>query len=268
MSSSSVTAIQELPAVDDHLVAEDSGWEIDDGEIVLVSPAQEPHAERHAKLAALLEAHAAPEFKVAVDMLTRTSLTSDRAPDASVYPRARDPRTGGRQLEHLAFEVVSTETLGHAGRKAASLARRGVRRVFAIDVEDGRVLEWRGRRGWGALDLEGAIVDAALALPLPVRALLRDAEANDAVGRALVARRHPAIEAARHESEARGEARGEVRGMVLAILRVLAARAIELSAEEQAQILGERDPARLERWLERVATCASAAELLAAAHEP
>lgn len=264
MSSSSVTAIQELPAVDDHLVAEDSGWEIDDGEIVLVSPAQEPHAERHAKLAALLEAHAAPEFKVAVDMLTRTSLTSDRAPDASVYPRARDPRTGGRQLEHLAFEVVSTETLRHAGRKAASLAGRGVRRVFAIDVEDGRVLEWRGRRGWSALDLEGTIVDAALALPLPIRALLRDAEADEAVGRALVARRHPAIEAARHESEARGEARG----MALSILRVLAARAIELSAEEQAQILGERDPARLERWLERVAICASAAELLAVTRAP
>ena len=268
MSSPSRDASVELPAVDEHIVVPDCGYEIDDGEIVLVPPSLEPHAERHSKLAALLEAHAALELKVAVDMLTRTSVTSDRAPDASVYPRARDPRTGGRQLEHLAFEVVSTESLGHAGRKAASLADRGVRRVFAIDLKEVCVLEWAHDRGqWDPLDGDASISDPALVTPLPVRALLRDAEADYAVGRALVIKRNPAIEEARQESKAEGKsegiAEGRVHGLAEAVLAVLASRALALAPHEREQILGERDLARVERWLARVATCESAAELLA-----
>src|SRR5689334_1479355 len=112
MSSLSSNASTELPAIDDHVVVPESGYELDDGKLVLVSPALEPHADRHSKLAALLEAHVADDFNVAVDMLTRTSQTNDRAPDASVYPCERDPRTGGRQLEHLAFELASSESLG------------------------------------------------------------------------------------------------------------------------------------------------------------
>jgi hypothetical protein len=74
-------------------------------------------------------------------------------PDVSVYPDAPDPRTGGRQLEQLAFELASTQSLGHAGRKAAKLAGRGVRRVFAIDVERSRALEWSAALGaWRELD--------------------------------------------------------------------------------------------------------------------
>lgn len=102
--------------------------------VVYVSPADPPHSRRHAKLSALLETHAFPEFVVGCDQLARTSKVDDVAPDVSVYPDAPDPRTGGRQLEQLAFEVVSTESLGHAGRKAAKLAARGVRRVFALHI--------------------------------------------------------------------------------------------------------------------------------------
>jgi Uma2 family endonuclease len=123
----------ELPAVDDNLLADDAPYEIYDGELVAVAPALEPHGSRHSKVAALLEAHAGPAFKVACELLIRTSHDSNFAPDASVFPRARDPETGGRQLEHLAFEVAVTESLGHAGRKAAKLTARGVRRVFAIE---------------------------------------------------------------------------------------------------------------------------------------
>lgn len=264
MSSPSSSAIIELPAVDEHLVVPDRGYEIDDGEIVLVPPSLEPHANRHSKLSALLEAHKAAAFDVASDMLTRTSAISDRAPDASVYPRARDPRTGGRQLEHLAFEVVSTESLGHAGKKAASLAGRGVRRVLAIDLEAACVLEWaHERRAWIRLEAGASISDPALAVPLPVRALLDVAEADYAVGRALVIKRNPAIEEARQASLAEGLAEGRADGLAEALLTVLAARALGVSAAAQAQILGERDPARLKRWLARAATCESAAELLA-----
>lgn len=56
MSSPSDHAIIELPAVDEHLVPPDSRYEIDDGKLVPVSPALEPHANRNSKVAALLEA--------------------------------------------------------------------------------------------------------------------------------------------------------------------------------------------------------------------
>lgn len=263
MSSPGSSARIELPPIDEHIVPPELGYEMDDGELVRVPPALEPHANRHSKLAALLEAHKALEFDAAVDMLTRTSLSNDVAPDASVYPRARDPRTGGRQLEHLAFEVVSTETLGHAARKAGKLAGRGVRRVFAIDVERARAFEWsRELETWRVLEGDASISDPALAVPLPVKALVDAMDADEAVGRALLARRNPVIEEAMQE--ARAEGRAELaEDLARAILAMFGVRAIELSSEERERILGERDPARLRRWLERAATCASAAELLA-----
>lgn len=78
---------------------------------------------------------------------------NDFAPDVSVFPRGRDPETGGRHLEHMAFEVVSSQTMTFVGRRAAKLARRGVRRVFAIQTKRDRALEWsRKRRRWEPLD--------------------------------------------------------------------------------------------------------------------
>src|SRR5262245_16479747 len=114
MSSFDAThATPDLPPVDERLVTPETPYEILDGVLVYVPPADPPHAMRQAKLAALVEAHAASDFVVAVEMLTRTSKTNDFAPDVSVFPAARDPVTGRRQLEHLAFEVASTESLGH-----------------------------------------------------------------------------------------------------------------------------------------------------------
>src|SRR5580693_1472800 len=146
-----------LPAVDERLVMPETRYESIDGEIVYVCPSDEPHGTYHSKLAALLEAHVIGDYNVAVDMLTRTSKKNDMAPDASVFPAARDPRTGGRRLEELAFEVVSTETLGHAAKKARALTARGVRRVLAVDIEHKRVLAWSsGTDGWEMLAADGA----------------------------------------------------------------------------------------------------------------
>ena len=151
---------RELPPIDERLIAPGSRYEIYDGELAYVAPALPPHATRHSKLSALVETHAHPDFEVASDLLTRTSETSDVAPDVSVYPDAEDPLTGGRQLEHLAFEIVSTERLSRASRKAGMLADRGVRRVFAIDIEHERALEWsRSTRDWEELDPTGRIED-------------------------------------------------------------------------------------------------------------
>src|SRR5215470_13621320 len=96
---------RELPPVDEHVVPSEARLEMLDGELVHVPPSLEPHADRHSKMSALVELHVRPAFNVASDMLTRTSKIDNYAPDVSVYPRARDPETGGRQIEHLAFEV-------------------------------------------------------------------------------------------------------------------------------------------------------------------
>jgi hypothetical protein len=141
------------------------------------------------------------------------SKTNDFAPDVSVYPKARDPRTGGRQLEHLAFEVVSTESLSHAGRKAAKLIARGVRRVFAINIERARALEWsQSLETWSVLDSSSHIEDATLALPLPISALLSAAEADGPMARALIAKKTPEIEEAIDKGRQEGFTEGKQEG--------------------------------------------------------
>jgi hypothetical protein len=258
----------ELPPIDERLVAPGSRYEIYDGELAYVSPADPPHGTRHAKLSALVEAHAAADFEVGCDLLTRTSETSDVAPDVSIYPDADDPVTGGRQLEHLAFEVVSKQRLSRASRKAAKLVERGVRRVFAIDVEHERALEWSAsRQDWIELDPGGEIVDPALAAPLPIAAMLSSATADDAMARALIVKRNPEIEAVRAEERTEGKqqglAEGVLRGKAEALLVLLASRGVAIPRADRDRILGEMDPERLDRWIARATRCTDIAELFA-----
>jgi Uma2 family endonuclease len=240
---------------DERLVVPDQGYELVAGQVVAVSPAKEPHARRHAKLAALLEAYAAEGYAVAADMLTRASPNEDFAPDASVYPAARDPKTGGRGLEELAFEVVSAESLAHAGLKAASLTRRGVRRVFAIDVQRERGLEWsRITNAWEILADDAVIDDRALVLPLPVTELVSAGRGSVAMARALVASNNEVIVAVRDE--------GRVDGLAEAIIAVLEGRGLTPTDEQHARLSEIRDIADLRRLLGRAGTCQSIAELL------
>ena len=277
MSSVVSPAASKLPDIEDRLVEPETRHEMVDGELVYVSPADRPHARRHAKVIALLEAHALSEFAIGCDQLTRTSEIDDAAPDVSVYLDADDPVTGGRQLEQLAFEVVSTESLGHAASKAAKLTARGVRRVFAIDIERSRALEWSAELGtWRRLDAAGQIEDAVLELPLPIEAMLHAARADDEIARALVARHNPVIEAVRAEDRAAAKAegvqegflRGKTEGKAEAVLLVLAARKVAVGDAERERILSEQDPVQLDRWLAEAAICEKVAELFTTASRP
>ena len=147
MARARTSAEPEWPDIDDRLVMPDSGIEILDGKVLSVPGADPPHAASHAQLAYLLRAHVADGFVATVEMLTRTSAVSDFAPDASVYPEGPDPRTGGRRLEILAFEVVSKQRLSVPTKKARELSRRGVARVFALVLSRQRALEWDRRLG-------------------------------------------------------------------------------------------------------------------------
>jgi hypothetical protein len=207
----------------------------------------------------------------------------DFAPDVSVYPADPHPQTGRRQLDELSFEVVSTQRMSLAEKKAAKLAARGVRRVFAIDVEHDRALEWLPEpNSWRVLDIRSYIEDPVLEAPLPVAALVSEAKADDDVARALVIRRNPVIEDVRKherasarsdglaqgfaeghaEGRAEGRAEGVLQGQSNMLLAILHARGLAVGPAERARIVAERDPARLERWVVRAGTCASVRELL------
>jgi Uma2 family endonuclease len=242
--------------VDERLVMPETRFEILDGKVAHVAPADEPHGTLHARLAGLLETHVVPAYQCAVDMLTRTSTRNDMAPDASVFARARDPQTGGRMLEELAFEVVSTESLAHAAHKARKLSARGVRRVFAVNVERQRVLEWsRATDAWEILPDDGTISDATLLLPLPVQAMVAAAGADEAMARAVLARKHPVIEEALDAKR--------IQGRIEALLDLLAERGIAVPPAAEARIRGEQDTATLRRWTARAAACGAVEELFA-----
>jgi Uma2 family endonuclease len=252
-----------MPAVDERLVMPESRFEIIDGRVQYVPPADEPHGTQHAKVSALLEAYAADGYEVACDMLTRTSVKGDMAPDASVFPAARDETTGGRRLEELAFEVVSTERLSHAAKKARALTARGVRRVFAIDVERRRALAWLQQTdSWEILASDSTIEDRALALPLPIRALVETARADNAVAAALIAKKNPVIEGALREGEARGEARGVLAGKIESLLAILSTRGIAVPKKARKRILAASKEKQVDAWLRRAVTATSVDEML------
>jgi Uma2 family endonuclease len=269
-----------LPDVDERLVMPETRFEVLDGKVEFVAPSDEPHGSRHSKISALLEAYAASGYDVASDMLTRTSAKNDLAPDASVFPSARDPGTGGRQLEELAFEVLSTERVGHAAKKARALTERGVRRVFAIDVERKRALVWSATTNtWQMLPLDSAIDDQALALPLPLRALVEAISCDDAVAQALLAKKNPVIATALARAERKGKAEGRragkvegrregeragaIKGAIKTLLAVLAARGLDVRKKHEKQIRSTADEAVLAAWIVRAVNCASVDELLA-----
>jgi Uma2 family endonuclease len=267
--------VVDLPDLDDRLVEPETRYEMLDGELVYVPPADDPHASREAQICTLVTAHVAPGFIVAVDLLTRTSRVDDIAPDVNVYP-PHDPVTGRRQLQQMVFEVVSTRSMGNAKRKAAKLAARGVRRVFAVDVERSRALEWSAELGaWSVLDPAGHISDPVLAVPLPIGPLIQSVTTDDLVVRALRAKGNAVIEAIREEGQTEGRAEGKAqgraeglaegwaKGMAEAVVALLGSRGVPLVSAERERILAERDPVRLERWIARAARCASADELLA-----
>ncbi|MCU0686372.1 MAG: Uma2 family endonuclease [Polyangiaceae bacterium] len=149
-----------LPAVDERLAPPETRLEYLDGIELFAAPADPPHALAHGDLAFVLRAHTAPGYRFAVDMLTRTDEASDFAPDASIFLDEPDPRTGGRRLEDLAFEVSHKQALAVPTKKARELARRGVRRVFCLLVGKKSVLEWsRETDAWRPLTRDSLIID-------------------------------------------------------------------------------------------------------------
>jgi flagellar biosynthesis/type III secretory pathway protein FliH len=148
--------------------------------------------------------------------------------------------------------------------RAEDLTARGVRRVIAIFVQKGEVCEWSLKGGtWRKLDPEATFSDPTLARPLRVRELLDAAEADNAVARALLAKKNPVVIKAQEESRAEGEAKGraegetkgraegEAKGMRAAVRSLCRVLSIPLTAERDAD-LERMDATQLDALRERL----------------
>ncbi|WP_437798460.1 Uma2 family endonuclease [Sorangium sp. So ce693] len=243
------------PRVDDRLAPPESRVEYLGGKKLIAAPADAPHATRHCDLAHVIRAYVAPGYTAAVDMLTRTSAESDFAPDVSIFPADPDPATGGRRLEELAFEVASEQAMSVPTTKARELVRRGVRRVFCLVLKQSSTFEWsRANNNWAPLSNDAVIEDRCLVRPLPVRALLDAASADNAVAEAMLLKRPPAIAQALHD-ERLVAARD-------AVLAVLEARGLDASERVRAEVSRCTDLAQLNHWLRHAATASGAAEAI------
>lgn len=242
--------VEQRPAVDERLIAPGSRYEVVDGKLQFVPPADEPHGTAHLDLAAVLRAHATSDYRGAVDMLTRTRSVGDHAPDASIYPQERDPATGGRKLEELAFEIVSEQALSVSTSKARDYVERGVRRVFCVDLGKRRVLEWsREKDDWSELPVDASIADRCFIKPLPARVLLDAALVDDALAEALLAKKNRRIEAAIASAATSATAAT----LAEALLRVLDARGVALTEADRERIHACPDTAQLMAWTTRAA---------------
>jgi hypothetical protein len=258
-----------FPRLDEHLVQpEITRDEIIGGQRAAALPASPPHALQHARLDYVICANVEQGYRAATHLLTRYDLDSDFASDTCVVKDGVDPETGARYLEEIAFEVVSEQNARDASEKALRMHRRGVRRVFAIFVKDGKVCEWSVEsQSWRALPPGSQIEDPCLVRPLPVPALLDAAAADAAVARALIAKDNPEIrqekELAEAQGRARGLAEGEARARALDIVAILETRGLTVTEAQRQQILGCTDLDQLDRWLRRAVLAVSADEVTA-----
>lgn len=242
--------VDRRPAVDERLIAPDSRYEVLDGKLLFVPPADEPHGTAHLDLAAVLRAHVTEKYRGAVDMLTRTREVGDHAPDASIYPQERDSVTGGRKLEELAFEIVSEQAMSVPTGKARDYIERGVRRVFAIDLGKRRVLEWSREKGdWDELSLDTSITDRCFVRPLPLRVLLDAASVDDALADALIAKKNPKIEAALTTAATAAATDAVTATLAASLLQVLDARKVAISQADRERIRSCSAPGQLTAWM-------------------
>jgi Uma2 family endonuclease len=252
---------REFPAVDDHIVEPetDAREEMVRGQLVVAMPAQPPHGDQHTLLDFAITPHVAPGYVPSTDLLTRFSEGSNFAADLSIRRAGKDEH-GHRHLEELAFEVVSTQTRRDMTIRAEDMTTRGVRRVFAIFVdedqrlEDTTVEEFIADEGrWRVLDFDERLEDPTLVRPLPVRALLDAALALDETVKVAEAKGSPRTREIRAEGVRKGLVEGKREGKREAIEALCTALAIPLTPEQRAS-LRELDEVQLDALLGRVAT--------------
>ena len=233
-----------------------------DGQVMEVTPADAPHADKQCDLVYVLRAHVASGYVASTELLTRVAEESNFSTDACIRQEGFDAK-GHRYLEELSFEVQHTQSEASLDKRARYLQERGVRRVIAIEVkmagkvrvQAGPVKEWvpasqetLGPKEivghWRRLAADERIEDRCLQRPVKVAALMDAVEADNAVARALMARRNPAILTMRQQSFdkgheqgfGKGREQGQAEGIRRAIAAVCKALGIALTPARRAKL--------------------------------
>lgn len=195
-------AAETFPPPDEHLVEPETEREMLDGRVIRVPPAAPPHADRQVAIGYVLNATVEPSYIASSELLTRVSDDSDFATDVCIRKAGKDAQ-GHRYLEELSFEIKHTQSQSDLDKRARYLARRGVRRVFAVYVRvekqngekhviAGPIKEWSAENNdWRTLPNDAAIEDRCLRRPVKVRALLDAFAADNAVAHALIDKKTP-----------------------------------------------------------------------------
>jgi hypothetical protein len=260
------------PPVSDYAVEPESGQEMFDGHVREASPAGPKHSRQHSEAGFVLRANAAPGYGTDIDLLTRQAPRHNFASDICIRKNGIDPATGDRYLEELAFEIQSTQSTQsteNLEERVRIMARRGVRRIFAIPVRGdaagseiiaGPVAEWMPTEDrWRTYRNDEVITDRCLLEPLPVRALLDAVEADDAVAQALL---HKGNRVLVRYGDTRA-AEGAERAAREYVHLIMQARGIGIDAAARARIAACSDVSVLQRWVVRAALVTSAHELFA-----
>ncbi len=200
----------EFPPLDEHLVVpEITRDEVVKGRKVVAMAGDPEHADAQAGLTFLLRAHVQPGRIVSTELLTRVSKGSDFATDVCIRKEGIDPTTGKRYLEEVSFEIVNEQRLSLITDKADELARRGVRRIFAIFVKKSTIGEWsKKQRKFVILNPKTLLEDPVFVRPIVFSSLIDGALTDQEVARALVAKNNPVIVELRQQSEAKGRKQG------------------------------------------------------------
>jgi hypothetical protein len=202
-----------LPAIDERLIAPESDAEVVDGIVYETPGADQAHGTLHFDIAHLFAGVLADGYASTRRTCSRADENSDAAPDISVFPAAKDPKTGGRQLEEIAIEVLDTERLSHTTAKVEKFAARGVRRLLAVRVASRGVYEWdHARHDWIEFADDAVITDPCFRVPVPAKALVDRVLADDTVVKALIERDHRVIVEALARREHQGRLEGREKG--------------------------------------------------------
>lgn len=254
-----------LPAVDDRLVAPEAHAQILDGRVIRTMGSNPPHGMQHFEATGLFFGTLAEGYRGAVDMLTRLDEESDAAPDISVFPAAPDAKTGGRQLEEIAVEVLDAERMSHATDKVEKLSARGVRRIFAIRVASRTVYEWdHAHHDWTELPRDAVLTDRCFRVPVPAGALVDRLLADDAVAQALLASGNRVLQAALTRQREAGLEAGLRANARTSVLRVLALRGLTLGETGRDRLETCDELVLLQTWLDRAVTVATADDIFEA----
>jgi hypothetical protein len=259
------------PRVSDYVVEPEADIELFQGQIREVLHAGPLHSQQLNQVSYVLGACVAPGHGVDVDLLTRQDAENNFASDLCIRKDGIDPDTDDRYLEELVFEIKSIRDPDELEQRTRIMARRGVRRIFAIpvhghpagiDLVAGPVAEWMpAEERWQTYRDDELIADPCLFEPVPVRALLDAVEADDAVARALLHKGNPVL--VRHIEEAwkEGLKEGKERAARELIRLIMHTRGLAMDAAARARVAACSDLAVLERWAVRAALGASTSEL-------